>query len=281
MWDDLVCPTDHGCLERCHQWLSCTSCGRGYPILDGIPTFLAADESPFWRARQQARIDALPADNDNRHYRWLPELRRRARFIEHLLSAHIPMRPTTKILQVGLHAQGELHHLGCGVRYGVDPLAGVLASRGLLKRGQVRWVTCCGEQLPFGDRNFDAILLCDVLHCVASPRRVFLEARRCLREDGLLLVTQPCGNRAWHPRTGSTGVVYPQPGTERRIVARARGLDLGVVDSGQWNTEANAWGDDEHRTWAGPSCEAATYWLFTPRSQRATAIMPEHSLMRA
>ncbi len=33
MWDELVCPLDHGRLERHGDWLSCCECGGGYPLL--------------------------------------------------------------------------------------------------------------------------------------------------------------------------------------------------------------------------------------------------------
>jgi uncharacterized protein YbaR (Trm112 family) len=40
----LVCPVDHGALDRKEPGLRCATCGRTYPIRGGIPVMLA-DES--------------------------------------------------------------------------------------------------------------------------------------------------------------------------------------------------------------------------------------------
>jgi uncharacterized protein YbaR (Trm112 family) len=36
----LICPVDHGPLEAVEQGLRCTSCGRVYPVQDGIPSMV-------------------------------------------------------------------------------------------------------------------------------------------------------------------------------------------------------------------------------------------------
>jgi uncharacterized protein YbaR (Trm112 family) len=36
----LVCPVDHGALEAVEEGLRCTSCGRVYPVRDGIPSMV-------------------------------------------------------------------------------------------------------------------------------------------------------------------------------------------------------------------------------------------------
>ncbi len=40
----LVCPVDHEQLELVDSTLVCTSCGRIYPIVDGIPNMLVPEE---------------------------------------------------------------------------------------------------------------------------------------------------------------------------------------------------------------------------------------------
>jgi uncharacterized protein len=42
--DLLVCPVDHGELELEASQLRCTVCGRLYPIENGIPNMLVAEE---------------------------------------------------------------------------------------------------------------------------------------------------------------------------------------------------------------------------------------------
>lgn len=40
----LVCPADHGELRLEGQILTCTVCGRRYPIEDGVPNMLLGDD---------------------------------------------------------------------------------------------------------------------------------------------------------------------------------------------------------------------------------------------
>ncbi len=191
MWDDLICPFDYGTLDGWGSWLSCRRCGRGYPVVDSIPTFLPTDESAPWHQRQSMLASSMVESPGNTEHPWSRSLRQRGRAVESRLNEHIEIGPRTKMLQVGLRGQGEIHHFQCGIRYGIDPLAGVMAARGLLKWGQVRWASARGEELPFPAENFQVILLCDILACVESPERVLHEARRCLADDGLLVLTLP------------------------------------------------------------------------------------------
>jgi SAM-dependent methyltransferase len=116
-------------------------------------------------------------------------IRRRGRDLEAQLANFMRLTPQTRILQVGLDGEGELHHFRTGVRYALEPLAGALAERDKLKWGSVRWVSGSGEQLPFGDRQLDAVLLTEVLEYTPSPARVLAEAYRCLRDDGVLWIS--------------------------------------------------------------------------------------------
>jgi len=40
----LVCPVDHAPLEDSDDALTCTRCGRRYPIVDGIPDMVPVEE---------------------------------------------------------------------------------------------------------------------------------------------------------------------------------------------------------------------------------------------
>jgi uncharacterized protein len=37
----LACPVCHGDLRPVETWLTCAGCGRGYPVVDGIPVLIA------------------------------------------------------------------------------------------------------------------------------------------------------------------------------------------------------------------------------------------------
>lgn len=53
--------------------------------------------------------------------------------------------------------------------------------------------TLNGTELPFADGTFRAIVMTDVLHHLAQPRRFFTESARCVRVDGTLIMIEP-----WH-----------------------------------------------------------------------------------
>ncbi|HEU5287169.1 MAG TPA: Trm112 family protein [Candidatus Limnocylindria bacterium] len=40
---DLVCPVDHSAVREDGEDLTCMSCGRRYPVRDGIPVMLESD----------------------------------------------------------------------------------------------------------------------------------------------------------------------------------------------------------------------------------------------
>jgi SAM-dependent methyltransferase len=128
--------------------------------------------------------------------------RRRGRALERVVERYMHIGPATRMLQIGLPREAELHHFRQGVRYGIEPLAGVLAARGLLRWGQVRWVAGRGEELPFPDGHFRLVLLGDVLDHVESPGRVLEEACRCLAPDGVLWLTCRTACRGWRAMLG-------------------------------------------------------------------------------
>jgi len=41
----LVCPVDHGPLRDAEDALACTECGRCYPVADGMPNMLPAEDA--------------------------------------------------------------------------------------------------------------------------------------------------------------------------------------------------------------------------------------------
>lgn len=210
MWTDLVCPFDRARLEVGAAWLSCTACGRGYPVLEGIPTFLAADESPEWRRWQRDRVRQLPPPSPALPLARAAALKLRGRELEERLAAFIPLTSTTRLLQIGLDGEGELHHFRTGVRYGLEPLAGVMHERGWLRWGKLRWVAGRGEQLPFADAALDAVVIQGGLEHAEDPGRVLAEASRVLRPDGVLSL---CCRLALAKRPGAAR----QPITARRL----------------------------------------------------------------
>jgi SAM-dependent methyltransferase len=244
MWDDLVCPIDHGQLQGHGDWLACAKCGRGYPVLDGIPTFLATEEDEAWRRSQCRRAAQLPRHDEDAPVVRSMLVRRRGRALERLVERYLPIGPTTRMLQVGLAREAELHHFRRGVRYGVEPLAGVMAARGLLRWGQVRWVAGRGEELPFPDRHFRVILLGDVLDHVESPGRVLSEARRCLAPEGVLWLTCRTARQGWRIALGRL-LGRDEPGVGARSRNRAAAALLRQCRQASLRRLWSAWTDLE------------------------------------
>lgn len=49
-----------------------------------------------------------------------------------------------------------------------------------------------GEDIPFDDNSFDVIIICCVLHHLNNPLKFFKESHRALKQDGVLIVGEPC-----------------------------------------------------------------------------------------
>ncbi len=191
MWDTLVCPFDHRPLAVSQwRWLCCTHCGRGYPVLDGIPRLLPSENRAAWvrwlnRWAKQAAASPFAAgvrlDEESRG-----RLRTRARQWQAALGELFSWDFDTQVLQISLSGELLIHHFQWGARFAVNPLAGFFADRGLLRWGRVRWVHCQPEQLPFASRAFDLVLLDDVLLWCESPQAALAQVARCLKPQGVL-----------------------------------------------------------------------------------------------
>jgi 2-polyprenyl-6-hydroxyphenyl methylase / 3-demethylubiquinone-9 3-methyltransferase len=116
----------------------------------------------------------------------------RVGFIERELSAHFPTLDGLTVLDVGCGGgllSEELAERGCSVT-GIDPSEGSLAAaREHAHRSEleIEYIRGVAEAIPVPDRSFDAVICCDVLEHVDSPRQAVIEAARVLRPGGLYL----------------------------------------------------------------------------------------------
>jgi ubiquinone/menaquinone biosynthesis C-methylase UbiE len=77
--------------------------------------------------------------------------------------------------------------VAAGDKYvGVDLSSGML--REFMQRALARLVQADGQQIPFREAAFDAVLLMQIFGGLRGWRKVIAEARRVLRPDGALLV---------------------------------------------------------------------------------------------
>lgn len=88
--------------------------------------------------------------------------------------------------------------------------------------------------LPFDDAQFDAMVSCDVLCQLESPREALAEFRRCLRPGGLLVVNVPAFMWMWsyHDEAVQSKHRFVRP--EMLSLLRASGLQPLWVS--YWNT---------------------------------------------
>jgi SAM-dependent methyltransferase len=118
------------------------------------------------------------------------------RLLEHFLS----MRPIGRALSVGCGSglfEEALRGRGISIRECVEPsgMGAIAARRGL------RVIRGSAEEIPYGEGEFDTVLLNGVLDYVGDPRRALSEAHRVLRPGGWVIVADVVAE-------GSYGLLY-------------------------------------------------------------------------
>jgi ubiquinone/menaquinone biosynthesis C-methylase UbiE len=114
----------------------------------------------------------------------------------------------------------EILDVGCGNGYIAQHLAGLLGSYVLgidvdgAAEAPINFRRFDGKDVPASDGSFEAVLFCYVLHHAQDATALLSEARRVLRDDGVVVVYEDipatqwdrfiCGihNRKWRRRTG-------------------------------------------------------------------------------
>lgn len=106
------------------------------------------------------------------------------------------MQPGNKILDVGCAMGGFLDFLG---QQGFGGLSGVDTTKTYVdaarKKSKYTIKLGSAEALPFGDASFDAIVMEQVLEHLVNPIKAFREAKRTLKENGLLCIGVPDASR--------------------------------------------------------------------------------------
>lgn len=92
-----------------------------------------------------------------------------------------------RVLDVGCGISTVLHFIP-GSRYGVDPLAHEYRKLYAYPAG-IHLVGGSGEQLPFGDEQFDVVFCTNALDHMTAPPRAVREVHRVLRPGGHVIVT--------------------------------------------------------------------------------------------
>lgn len=116
-----------------------------------------------------------------------------------ILKKMIPQKPKS-ILDLGC-ASGFLTN-ELKISYPNSKIVGVDIYKNAIKYAEKRYkniefICADAHKLPFALDRFDVILLSDVLDHVVNPKKVLLEAKRCLKKDGRLLLELDSGSQIY------------------------------------------------------------------------------------
>ena len=191
----MQCPRCAGSLESGPGSLRCLRCKAIHEVRDGIPDLLpwtGGPPGPEW-ARWRERLDRL---QEWRRATWdgSPASDDRQKVADDLATeffkfARVP--ETGALLEIGC-GSAELRRFVPRRRYwGLDPLIGTPGAPepGRRNPGDV-FVRGVGERLPLADGGFDTVLVCETLDHSLDPSQVIREARRVLKDGGVLAVMQ-------------------------------------------------------------------------------------------
>lgn len=186
----LACPRCRGSIEAAGGALVCSRCTATYPIRAGVPDLVpwaGGEPGPEW-ARWRERLDRL---EEWRRATWDGSDRatERQRIADVLAEsffrfARVPERGP--VLEIGCGDAGLSRYLPRRRYWGLDPLAGETA----VASDAVALIRGVGETLPFAGEAFESVLICETLDHSLDPARVLGEAKRVLRENGVLAVMQ-------------------------------------------------------------------------------------------
>lgn len=109
-----------------------------------------------------------------------------------------------KVLEVGCGPSGAIGFLsGDFMRVGVDPLATMYQEDGLVRSDHmVELHEGRGEELPFKNDEFDAVLCFNTLDHVANPELVMRELARVTKQGGMILLWLHVLQRRWRSLRG-------------------------------------------------------------------------------
>lgn len=168
----------------------CIQCRTKYIVKNDIPDFCSDKLDSF------KRMESAVTDDSARNYKegYLATLRSEFYYTNFLKELNILAKDSI-VLEVGCGSgNSSLKVLAKGLN-----LVSIDISYNILKILQNRVTsagyknTCFimradGEQLPFDDNTFDAIFTVATLHHLENPGQGIKEMRRCLKQNGLLII---------------------------------------------------------------------------------------------
>ena len=113
--------------------------------------------------------------------------------MERTTSPYLAITPHTRILDVGCGPAGALTFLNSDHRYAIDPLEpyfSALEHVQAFRDPRVHYTAGKGEALPYPSRDFDLVILDNVLDHCEDPLTVLNEIDRVLRPGGVIFFRQ-------------------------------------------------------------------------------------------
>lgn len=185
-----ACPGCLGSLTVDNSFFFCEGCVRKYPIIGGIPDFLAA------RPQSEKIVNTLSSlyDRESEKYKGSPKscgyasdssFQHRLNIFKHWID--FSGLNNLKILDIG-----------CGTGLMTQTLAdknevwGVDISSGLLKVARdkgIRTIRGSGDSLPFRNDTFHLVVCMGVLPYYKNPEKILSQISRVTRPNGKILIT--------------------------------------------------------------------------------------------
>lgn len=191
-----ACPIDKAPLNG----LSCPVCERNYEIVDEIPILTPP------QLREQISFDDYKYLDDPIHPSWNAGLVTTWDFVKAQLlyeetnnytfsgNRYRWFRDKTVgdiVIDIGCNGGGVTNLLAPETRkecYGLDFLFKHLLYAKSTTNKLIRYVNAAAEYLPFIDNYFDTVCLGEMMEHVPNPQLAVLEAVRCLKPSGKLLI---------------------------------------------------------------------------------------------
>jgi ubiquinone/menaquinone biosynthesis C-methylase UbiE len=193
VWAILCCPSCHGSLSEQDGGISCRSCERLFPLVNGIVRFVGAENYASSFGFQWNRYARTQLDHDGSHESE-DEFVQRTGFSPHELSGKL-------VLDVGC-GMGRFAEVASrwGARVvGIDLSNAVeAAATNLGHRSSVTLFQADVFSLPFAAESFECIYSIGVLHHTPDCEKAFKALPRLLKPGGSIAVWLYSGYNKWY-----------------------------------------------------------------------------------
>jgi len=98
------------------------------------------------------------------------------------------------------------------------------------ERGSVSYVCANAMNMPFEYGEFDAVILGEIIEHAAYPEKILKEAKRCLKKNGLLIITTPNRHLFSGVLSGYRPPLYEKIGKKQKKEMKSRQFGPGGKD---------------------------------------------------